>query len=135
VLYNGTVYENLLRGRPDASDDDIMTALKAASADFVHALPSGVHTRIGDGAQGLSGGEKQRIALARGLLRNPALMVLDEVTSALDHDNEAHIVNSIRSMPDHMTVVILGHRNEFMKIADQMIHLNSGRIVPRQDPS
>ncbi len=133
VLYNGTVRENILRGRPNASDSDVLTALQAASADFVQALPNGWNTRIGDGAQGLSGGEKQRIALARGLLRNPALLVLDEVTSALDPANEAHIIDSVKAMSGGTTIVILGHRTGFMKIADQMIHLNAGRIVPRQE--
>jgi ATP-binding cassette subfamily C protein len=133
VLYNGTVRDNILRGRPNASDSDVLTALQAASADFVQALPHGWNTRIGDGAQGLSGGEKQRIALARGLLRNPALLVLDEVTSALDPTNEAHIVDSVKAMSGSTTIVILGHRTGFMKIADQMIQLNAGRIVPRQD--
>ena len=133
VLYNGTVRENILRGLPNATNQDIRTALKEASADFVHVLPKGLNTRIGDGAQGLSGGEKQRIAIARGLLRNPALMVLDEVTSALDPANEAHIVDSVRAMSGSMTIVILGHRTGFMRIADQMIYLNSGSIVPRPD--
>jgi ATP-binding cassette subfamily C protein len=133
VLYNGTVRENILRGRHNASDADVLNALKSASADFVQALPNGWNTRIGDGAQGLSGGEKQRIALARGLLRNPALLILDEVTSALDPANEAHVVDSVKTMSGSTTIVILGHRTGFMTIADQMIHLNAGCIVPRQD--
>ena len=135
VLYNGTVRQNILRGRPNASDGDVETALRAASAEFVYALPKGLNTQIGDGAQGLSGGEKQRIALARGLLRNPALLVLDEVTSALDPANEAHIVDSVKAMSGRVTIVIFGHRTGFMKIADQMIRLNSGRIVPHQEPA
>lgn len=128
-LYNGTVRENVLNARPDATDDEVMRALEAASADFVHRLPKGLDTRIGDGAQVLSGGEAQRIALARGLLRNPSLLVLDEVTSALDPTNEARIVESVTALSGNMTIVILGHRTGFTKIADQLIQLNEGRIV------
>lgn len=133
VLYNGTIRENIMRGHPNCSDVDIVAALKAASADFVHSLPSGLNTQIGDGAQGLSGGEKQRIALARGLLRNPSLLVLDEVTSALDFANEAHIVDSVKTMSGSMAVVILGHSTGFLKIADQIMHLSSGRLSPSKD--
>ncbi len=98
-----------------------------ASADFVQTLPNGLNPRIGDGVRGLSGGERQRIALARGLLRNPVLLDLDEVTSAFDADHEAQIVESVRAMWGSKTTVILGHRTAFVKIADQAIHLNAGR--------
>lgn len=129
TLYSGTVRENLLRVKPEASDPEIDAALAGASADFVYALPNGIDTLIGDGAHGLSGGEKQRLALARGLLRAPSLLVLDEVTSALDPENELKIRHSLAKLSGKMTVVILGHRNAFLEIADQVLRLDSGNLV------
>lgn len=128
-LYNGTIRDNLRRARPGASEAELEAALDAASAGFVRALAAGLDTRIGDGGQGLSGGERQRLALARGLLRSPALLVLDEVTSALDPENEARIRDSISALSGRITIVILGHRTAFLAIADQVVHLQEGRIL------
>jgi ATP-binding cassette, subfamily C, bacterial len=127
--YSGTIRENLERGKPAATDADIDAALAAASADFVYALPNGIDTLIGDGAHGLSGGEKQRLALARGLLRSPSLLVLDEVTSSLDPENELKIRDSLANLAGKMTIVILGHRNAFLQIADQVLRLEDGKLV------
>jgi ATP-binding cassette subfamily C protein len=129
TLYSGTIRENLLRGNSDASDADIDAALVAASADFVRRLPEGIETPIGDGAHGLSGGEKQRLSLARGLLRNPALLVLDEVTSALDPQNEAKIRDSLAKLSAKLAIVILGHRSAFLDIADKVIDLQDGALA------
>lgn len=129
TLYAGTVRDNLLRSRADATQAEIDLALAAASAEFVYALPNGIDTLIGDGAYGLSGGEKQRLALARGLLRTPSLLVLDEVTSALDADNERAIRDSLAKLAGQMTIVILGHRNAFLEIADQVLRLENGRLA------
>lgn len=134
TLYTGTIRDNLKRGRPDASDDDIRAALTAASADFVQTLPDGLETQIGDGAHGLSGGEKQRLALARGLLRHPSLLVLDEVTSALDPENEAKIRDGLARLSGTLTMVILGHRSAFLEIADQVLHLHDGHLSPWHSP-
>lgn len=129
TLYNGTIRENLTRARPAATDDEIEEALRSASADFVFSLPHGLDTRIGDGAITLSGGERQRIALARGLLKKPALLVLDEVTSALDQANETRIREALAKLAGTVTIVILGHRKGFDEIADQILGLEEGRIL------
>ena len=129
ILYAGTVRDNLSRMKPDATEAEIEAALAAASAEFVYTLPQGIDTQIGDGAHGLSGGEKQRLALARGLLRRPSLLVLDEITSALDEENEARICESLVKLAGQMTIVILGHRSAFLKIADQVLHLQNGELI------
>lgn len=129
-LFSGSLRENLIRANPGANAEQIENALAATSADFVQGLPEGVDTIIGDGARGLSGGEKQRLALARGLLRQPSLLVLDEVTSALDSENEARICDSIARLADKMTIVILGHRQAFLEIADQVYQMQAGSLQP-----
>lgn len=129
TLLNGTVRDNLLLGVPEATEGDMTAALQAASAHFVFELPQGIDTQIGDGAHGLSGGERQRIVLARALIRKPALLVLDEVTSALDEANEAWIRNSIAALSGTMTIVILGHRDTFLEIADQVVQLQGGQVA------
>ena len=128
TLYDGAIRENLLRADNDATDQQIANALQAASAEFVFTLPDGLDTRIGDGAHGLSGGEMQRIALARGLLRKPALLVLDEVTSALDEANENRIRDRLAALAGSVTIVVLTHSKSFHQIADQVIELDGGRI-------
>lgn len=133
ALYNGSVRSNLLRAKPSATYAEIEGALSAASADFVHTLPHGIDTVIGDGAHGLSGGEKQRLALARGLLRSPSLLVLDEVTSALDWENELKIRDSVARLSGQMTIVILGHSNAFLEIADQVLWMEGGKLADKTE--
>jgi ATP-binding cassette subfamily C protein len=127
-LHYGTVRENLLRGCADATEAEMIDALKAASAGFVFGLPLGLDTLIGDGEMALSGGERQRIALARGLLRRPAIIVLDEVTSSLDNPNAERIRNSITALAGRVTVVVIGHWEGFHDFADQVIELEDGQM-------
>jgi len=129
VLFGGTIRQNLLWADPDADLPRIEAALAAASADFVFRLPKGLETVIGESGRQLSGGERQRLVLARGLLRKPALLILDEVASALDAANEAAITQAIEGLRGSMTIVIIGHRGSLAKLADRTIRLEDGRAI------
>ncbi|MEP7222668.1 MAG: ABC transporter ATP-binding protein [Novosphingobium sp.] len=129
VLFFGTILENLCWATPDATEADCRRALEDASAGFVAALPQGMDTLIGDAGRQLSGGERQRVVLARALLRRPALLILDETTSALDEANERAIADALAALKGRLTVVIIGHRGGLSAIADQTIRLEQGRIV------
>ncbi len=126
VIYAGTLRGNLARACPDATDAQMHAALGAAAADFTANWPAGLDTLIGPGGRQLSGGERQRLALARGLLRQPSLLILDEVTSALDPENEARIRDSVAQLAGRITTVILGHSAAFDGIATQHYVLNAG---------
>lgn len=129
VLFTGSVRENLLISRPDATAADMRRALQRASADFVERLPAGLDTPLGDRGMQLSGGERQRIAVARALLRKPRLLVLDEAASALDSGNEAAIADAVRAMRGELAILIIGHRGSLAEIADQVVRLEHGRVV------
>ena len=129
VLLAASIAENLRWAAPDASDAQLEAALRDAAAEFVFALPQGIETRVGDGGRVLSGGERQRLMLARGLLREPSLLILDEATSALDPANEALITAALARLRGRMAVVIICHRGALLALADQVVRLESGRIV------
>ncbi|WP_156878294.1 ABC transporter ATP-binding protein [Sphingopyxis sp. QXT-31] len=132
-LLGGSIRDNLLWAAPDADEAALYTALEKASADFVFALPQGLDTPVGDRGQQLSGGERQRIALARALLLSPQLLVLDEATSALDPANEAAIRRAIAGLHGQVTLVIIGHRPTMLDLADQLVRIEDGRIVPHAE--
>ena len=127
-LFHDSIRNNLLWGRPNACEEDLLNALKLAAADFVLALPQGLDTVVGDNGVRLSGGERQRIALARALLKRPSLLILDEATSALDTENEARIRSAIEKLHGGLTVVIIGHRLPTLEHADHVILIDAGRI-------
>lgn len=127
-LFHDSIRHNLLWGKPDATEDELTTALQHAAADFVRHLPKGLDTVVGDGGVRLSGGERQRIALARALLKQPSLLILDEATSALDTDNEARIRQAIEQLHGDLTVVIIGHRLPTLEHADQVIVIEAGKL-------
>lgn len=129
-LFNDTIRENLHWLSPDATEDELWRALEdAAAADLVRRLPQGLDTIVGDRGVRLSGGERQRLALARAMLRNPSLLVLDEATSALDHANEQLIRTAIERLHGTMTILIIAHRLSTIRHADQIVVLETGRIV------
>ena len=130
VLFNDTVYYNIAYGRAGASRDEIEAAAKAAKIhDFVVSLPDGYDTTVGERGLKLSGGEKQRVGIARTLLKNPPILILDEATSALDTQTERSIQDSLREMGQGRSVITIAHRLSTIADADQIIVLEEGRIV------
>jgi ATP-binding cassette subfamily C protein len=133
VLFHMTVRENLLWARPEASDAELRRAMELVSADFVYALPLGLETVVGDRGILLSSGQRQRIAVARALLRRPALLILDEATNALDVDNEARLLDGIRAAMAEagsgMTVLMIAHRASAIQRADRVFELQGGCVV------
>jgi ATP-binding cassette subfamily C protein len=129
-LLNGTIRDNLLHFNPSASDPEIREALETAAAmDFINKLPESLNTHIGDRGIRLSGGEKQRIVLARALLRHPDILVLDEATSSLDSHNEFFIRQAIANLRGKMTIVIIAHRLTTVRNADHVLVIDDGQVV------
>jgi ABC-type transport system involved in Fe-S cluster assembly fused permease/ATPase subunit len=130
VLFNDTILYNIAYGRADASREEIEAAAKAAKIhDFVQRLPQGYDTVVGERGLKLSGGEKQRVGIARTLLKNPPILILDEATSALDTQTERSIQESLRDMGQGRSVITIAHRLSTIADADQIIVLEDGRIV------
>ncbi len=131
-LFHATVGDNLRYARPDATDDELRAACRAARVlDVVEALPDGFDTMVGERGYRLSGGEQQRLAIARLLLKDPAIVVLDEATSALDTENEAAIQAALADALEGRTAVVIAHRLSTIVGADLIVVLDHGRIVQR----
>jgi ATP-binding cassette, subfamily B, heavy metal transporter len=130
VLFNDTVLYNIAYGRPEASRDEIIAAARAAKIhDFILSLPDGYATTVGERGLKLSGGEKQRVGIARTLLKNPPILLLDEATSALDTQTERDIQDSLLAMGEGRSVITIAHRLSTIADADQIIVLEAGNIV------
>lgn len=132
VLFNDTIYYNIAYGRAGASQDDVYAAARAAKIhDFVMSLPDGYATTVGERGLKLSGGEKQRVGIARTLLKNPPILLLDEATSALDSETERDIQESLHAMGRGRTVITIAHRLSTIAEADEIIVLEDGVITER----
>jgi ATP-binding cassette subfamily B protein len=132
VLFNDTIYYNIAYGRPDATREEIVAAAKAAHIhDFILSLPQGYETGVGERGLKLSGGEKQRVAIARTVLKNPVILVFDEATSALDTRTEKIIQAELAEIARERTTLIIAHRLSTIVDADEIIVLDHGRIVER----
>ncbi len=132
VLFNDTIGYNIAYGREGASQAEVETAARGAAIhDFIVSLPKGYDTRVGERGLKLSGGEKQRVAIARTLLKDPPILVLDEATSALDSRTEASIQQVLREMAQRRTTIIVAHRLSTVVDADQIIVLDGGRVAER----
>ncbi|APZ42487.1 thiol reductant ABC exporter subunit CydD [Acidihalobacter ferrooxydans] len=130
TLFHGTLLDNIRLGRPDADPDAVREAARLANADgFIQRLPQGYDTLIGDRGQGLSGGEIQRIALARAFLKNARLVVLDEASASLDPETESLITESVERLAQDRAMLVIAHRLETVRRADRILVLDSGRIV------
>jgi ATP-binding cassette subfamily B protein len=132
VLFNDTVYYNVAYGRPDAGREEVERAAKLARIhDFVMSTPDGYDTMVGERGLKLSGGEKQRVAIARTILKHPAILLFDEATSALDTHTEKEIQQSLREVSADRTTLVIAHRLSTVVDADEIIVLEDGRIVER----
>lgn len=129
VMLAASLRENLTWGRAGYEDAVLEAALRSAAADFALDLPQALDTPLGDGGRILSGGEQQRIALARALLGEPDLLILDEATSALDPDSEAQVAEAIARLKGKVTMLVIAHRGQLTELADRTYRLESGRLV------
>ncbi|QYF95479.1 ABC transporter ATP-binding protein/permease [Massilia sp. PAMC28688] len=132
VLFNDSIEYNIAYGKPGASKDDIIAAARAASIhDFIESLPEGYATMVGERGLKLSGGEKQRVAIARTLLKDPAILIFDEATSALDSRAEQAIQQQLKEIAKNRTTLVIAHRLSTVADAQQILVLDHGRIVER----
>ena len=130
VLFNDSIFENIRYGRPDASDEEISRAIRLAHLDnFISQLPQGDKTVVGERGLKLSGGEKQRVAIARTILKNPAILVFDEATSSLDSKTERAILESLHEISEGHTALVIAHRLSTIVDADRILVMDHGRII------
>ncbi|MBE6014099.1 MAG: ABC transporter ATP-binding protein [Lachnospiraceae bacterium] len=133
-LFNDTVYNNIAMGRPEATKEEVIEAAKKARCyDFILSLPKGFDTIIGEGGASLSGGEKQRISIARCILKDSPIVILDEATASIDADNEAAIQQAISELCKGKTLIIIAHRLKTIKEADCIYVINNGKIAESGD--
>ena len=130
MLFSGSVKENLLLGKPDATDEEIIEAAKQAGIDeFIGQLPDGYETVLTERGQQLSGGQRQAMCIARSLISNPSVIILDEPTSAMDSGTEQQLMVRLKLLFEHKTVIIITHRGTLLSLVDRVIVIDSGRIV------
>ncbi|WP_108808670.1 ABC transporter ATP-binding protein [Aquimarina spinulae] len=130
ILFNESIKNNLLVGDPTASDEEIIKALKIANAwEFVKDLPAGIETNIGDSGNKISGGQKQRLSIARAVLKNPPIMILDEATSALDTESERLVQSALENMMRNRTSIVIAHRLSTIQNSDLIVVMQKGKIV------
>ncbi|HVX16449.1 MAG TPA: ABC transporter ATP-binding protein [Acidimicrobiales bacterium] len=129
-LFYGTIRENLTYGRPDATDAEIRQAARLAEADtFIESLPDGYDTMVGERGQKLSGGQRQRLTIARAILRDPAILMLDEATSAVDNETEAAIQRSLAKVSAGRTTIVIAHRLSTVRHAHRIHVMEAGRVI------
>ena len=129
-LFQDTIYNNIAMGRPDATWEEVMEAAKKARCyDFIMALPKGFDTVIGEGGESLSGGEKQRISIARCILKDAPIVILDEATASVDADNESYIQQAISELCKGKTLLVIAHRLNTIRNANQILVIADGRIA------
>lgn len=130
VLFNDSIFENIRYGRPTASDEEVQEAISLAHLDaFIQSLPDGVKTQVGERGLKLSGGEKQRVAIARTILKRPPILVFDEATSSLDSQSEQAILSALREIATGHTSLVIAHRLSTIVDADNIVVMNKGHIV------
>jgi ATP-binding cassette subfamily B protein len=131
-LFNGSIRENLLMGKPDASDGELWQAVDAANArGFIQRLPAGLESIVGERGVKLSVGEKQRLSIARALLKDPPILILDEATASVDMATERLIQEALERLMFHRTSIVIAHRLSTIVRADQILVLDHGRIIER----
>ncbi|SFK73987.1 ATP-binding cassette, subfamily B [Nitrosomonas aestuarii] len=130
VLFNDSIYYNIAYGRPDATHEEVYAAARSAQIhDFIESLPNKYETIVGERGLKLSGGEKQRVAIARSILKNPAILIFDEATSALDSNSEKQIQAELKRIAQNRTTLTIAHRLSTIADADQILVMKNGRII------
>ena len=128
-LFDESVRENIRMGKLSATDKEVETAAKAAGCDaFIRTLEKGYETKVGGGGAHLSGGERQRIAIARAMLKDAPIVILDEATAYIDHENEAVIQKAVAELVRGKTVIVIAHRLSTIKDAERIVVVKDGRI-------
>ena len=130
MLFSESIRSNLLLAKPDATEEDLMSACKMAGAtDFLEDLPQGLDTNVGKSGDTLSVGQKQRLSIARGILRDTPVLILDEPTAALDPKTENMLVTGLRQFARNRLVIVIAHRLSTIKEADRIIFLDDGKVL------
>ncbi len=128
-LFSGTIYENISFGKKNATDDEVMNVLKSIGGNnFINNLPNGIHTQIAERGQNLSSGERQLISIARALLKNPSVLILDEATANIDQVSELMIQKAIKVALKGRTSIVIAHRISTIELADRIVIIHSGKI-------
>ena len=131
-LFQDTIYNNIAMGRPEATEEEVYAAAKKARCyDFIQALPEGFQTMVGEGGETLSGGEKQRISIARCILKDAPIIILDEATASVDADNESYIQSAISELCRGKTLIVVAHRLNTIRHADEILVVADGKITER----
>ena len=133
-LFSGTVADNIRYGKPDASDEQVVAAAsRVGGGDWLEALPQGLATQVGEDGKGISMGQRQLVALARVLLQDPAILILDEATASVDPLTEAQIQEGLDVVLKGRTSIVIAHRLSTIKSADRIIVLRNGKIIEEGD--
>jgi ATP-binding cassette subfamily B protein len=129
-LFAGTIYDNVAYGKPNATPEEVIAACKAANAhDFIMQTADGYNTLLGEGGHTISGGERQRLSIARAIIKNPDVLILDEATSSLDVETESAIQESLNNLTKGRTTVAIAHRLSTLRSADRLIVLDKGKVA------
>ena len=130
LLLTGSLRDNILLGRDDVDDEEMIRAAKAALAhDFIATMPNGYDVQLADRGEGLSGGQRQAIAMARALVGRPPILVFDEPTSAVDSETEARLMTNLRQEFEGRTLIVITHRPSLLNLVNRVILLSRGRIA------
>ena len=127
--FNDTIINNLRIAKEDASEDEINNALKMSCCEFVYDLPNGIHTVVGEGGSTLSGGELQRLSIARAILKDSKIVILDEATANIDPENEEKLIKAIDSLTNNKTVIMIAHRLKTVRNCDNIYVIDKGKII------
>jgi ATP-binding cassette, subfamily B, bacterial len=130
ILFGGTIGENIAYGKPEATEAEVIAAAKQANAwEFIESFPEGIHTLVGDRGVKLSGGQRQRVAIARAILRNPAILILDEATSSLDAYSEKLVQEALENLMQNRTTLVIAHRLSTIRKADTILVIKEGFLA------
>ncbi len=131
-VFNGTIWENLTYGIKSIEEKEVLKAIKRAGMDFFYKLPAGFNTVIGENGLNISGGEAQKIAIARAFIRKPKVFIFDETTAYLDTESENIIKNELLQLKKSCTIIIVAHKPSILTIADEILTIENGALVKKE---